>query len=168
MGGTAMLSTNSGLWVFTLPALATGLLSAPEARAEDRQICVVAILATDKNTQVDPRVKCIAEEVQKVEPGLTGFRVAQTSCKGVAVGKRETFALVDSEMLTVLLQQISGKEGGKDKEGERARLSVKAPLQGEIAYTTCCSKFFPIMTRYLTKDNERLIIAIMVKPAKKN
>ena len=48
----------------------------------------------------------------------------------------------------------------------RVRLAVKAPLAGEITYTTCCSKFFPIMTRYLTKDNERLIIAIMVKPKK--
>src|SRR5262245_66574944 len=127
MGGTAMLSTNSQLWVFTIPALVTGLLAAPEVRAEDRQICVVAILASDKNTQVDPRVKSIAEEVQKVEPGLTGFRVARTTSKGIAVGARETFPLVDTEVLAVVLQQAGGKEKEKD---DRVRLAVKAPLAG--------------------------------------
>jgi hypothetical protein len=154
-----------------LPAVLILQLAALDARSEERSICVVAILATDKNTEVDARVKCIAEEVQKLEPGLTGFRVAQTSCKTLTVGNRDTFPLVDTEMLIVILQQAGGQEGkekekGKDKDNERVRLAVKAPLQGEITYTTCCGKFFPIMTRYLTKDNERLIIAIMVKPKK--
>jgi hypothetical protein len=33
---------------------------------------------------------------------------------------------------------------------------------GEITYSCCCGKYFPIITRYQTKDNERLIIAIGV------
>jgi hypothetical protein len=146
-----------------LLAVLAALSSQSAVRAEERQITVVAVLATDKNTQVDPRVKSIAEEVQKIEPGLTGFRVVRTTAKAIAVGARETFPLVDNEVLAVVIQQAGGKEKEKD---ERVRLAVKAPLAGEITYTTCCSKFFPIMTRYLTKDNERLIIAIMCKPKK--
>ena len=155
--------TNARRWLPGLLAVLAALSSQSAVRAEERQITVVAVLATDKNTQVDPRVKSIAEEVQKIEPGLTGFRVVRTTAKAIAVGARETFPLVDNEVLAVVIQQAGGKEKEKD---ERVRLAVKAPLAGEITYTTCCSKFFPIMTRYLTKDNERLIIAIMCKPKK--
>jgi hypothetical protein len=159
-----VLFTNARRWLPGLLAVLAALSSQTAVRAEERQITVVAVLATDKNTQVDPRVKSIAEEVQKIEPGLTGFRVARTTSKGIAVGARETFPLVDNEVLAVVIQQAGG---GKEKEkDDRVRLAVKAPLAGEITYTTCCSKFFPIMTRYLTKDNERLIIAIMCKPKK--
>ena len=49
----------------------------------------------------------------------------------------------------------------------RVGLTMKAPLQGEIQYTTCCGKFFPIVTRYQTKDKEVLILAIRVQPCKK-
>ena len=48
----------------------------------------------------------------------------------------------------------------------RVGLTVKAPLQGEIQYTTCCGKFFPIVTRYQTKNKELLIVAIRVQPCK--
>jgi hypothetical protein len=40
-------------------------------------------------------------------------------------------------------------------------------MMGEVEYTTCCGKFFPIITRYQTKDKERLIIAIRVQPCNK-
>jgi hypothetical protein len=33
-------------------------------------------------------------------------------------------------------------------------------------YTSACGKFFPIVTRYQTKERERLIIAIMVRCCK--
>ena len=41
---------------------------------------------------------------------------------------------------------------------------IPPPLVGEITYMTICGKFFPIVTRYQTKDKDRLIIAVMVKP----
>jgi len=46
-------------------------------------------------------------------------------------------------------------------------MTIKPPTLGEITYSTTCEKFFPIVTRYVTKDKERLIIAIMVEPCKK-
>jgi hypothetical protein len=159
-----VLSTRSPRWLLGLLAALIGLpLPASVLRAEERHVTVVAVLATDRKNNIDPKVKCIAEEVQKLEPGLTGFRLVRITNKGMTIGKRDSFPLVDDQMLGVLLQQVEAKE--KD---ERIRLTIKAPLAGEISYSTCCSKFFPIMTRYLTKDNERLIVAIMVKPGKKN
>ncbi len=145
-----------------LMVVLAGLSAAPQPPADERHVTVVAVLATDRNKQIDPRVKEIADEVQKLEPGLTGFRLVRTTSKPITLGKRDTFPLVDNETLSVLLQQTEAKEGQ-----ERIRLTVKAPLAGEITYSCCTSKFFPIMTRYLTKDNDRLIVAVMVKPAKK-
>jgi hypothetical protein len=158
-----VLSARTRCSALALLTAAGGLLiAAPSVRAEERNVTVIAVMATDRNKHVDPRVQGIAEEVQKLEPGLTGFRVARTTSKAVTFGKRDTFPLVDNEVLGVLLQQAEGKDGQ-----DRARLTVKAPLAGDITYSCCSGKFFPILTRYLTKDNERLIVAIMVKPAKK-
>lgn len=162
-----MLS-NTRRWVFSLAAVLFGLAAVAEpVRADERNITVVAVLATDRNTTIDPKVQGIAEEVKKLEPSLTGFKLVRTTNKPVGVGRKESFPLVDAEMLAVQLLQIEPPKE-KDKD-ERIRLAVKAPLTGEITYSTCCGKFFPILTRYLTKDNERLIVAVMVKtpPPKK-
>jgi len=153
-------------WMVGLAAVLGGLpTAAAAARAEERSITVVAVLATDRNNVIDPKVQGIAEEVKKLEPTLTGFRLVRTTNKPVAVGRKESFPLVDAEMLAVQLLQIDPPKE-KDKD-ERVRLAVKAPLTGEITYSTCCGKFFPILTRYLTKHNDRLIVAVMVRPAAK-
>jgi hypothetical protein len=76
------------------------------------------------------------------------------------VGSKETFALVEDESVTVTVNQ------GADKEN-MVSLTVKAPRVGEITYSVKCGKCFPIVTRYQTKDNERLIIGIIVKPCNK-
>jgi len=141
---------------FLTALLGLVLLAQPIRAADEIRICVVAILATDRDATIDPKVRCIAREVQKQEPQLTGFRLATTNCKPLAVGAKETFALVENEVATVTLQQ------GMDKE-DRVRLTVKAPLVGEITYTTVCSKCFPIITRYQTIDKDRLIIAVLVR-----
>jgi hypothetical protein len=151
-------------WLFALLAALVGLLAQAAVRAEERTITVLAVLATDRNTHIDQKVQCIAEEVQKLEPSLTGFRLARITNKAVTVGKRDSFPLVDDQSLGVLLEKVDAKANME----ERYRLTVKPPQAGDITYSCCSSKFFPILTRYHTKDNERLIIAIMVKPAKKN
>jgi hypothetical protein len=138
-------------------ALSCLLATAPPAdRADETRVCVVAIIATDRNTTVDEKIKCIAKEVQKKEPTLTGFRMATTNCKPLTAGAKESFPLIEGEVASVVVE-------GKCK-GERVRLTVKAPLMGEITYSTTCGKYFPIVTRYQTKDKDRLIIAVMVKP----
>jgi len=136
-----------------------GCLAGPNgAKAEEKiHVTVVAILATDQNKKVEPRLECLAKEVQKTDPKLTGFRWAKCSCQKLEVGKKLEFRLVEDQVAAVVVKH------GCDKE-DRVGLTVKAPLVGEIAYSCACGKFFPIMTRYQTKDKERLIIAIRVQP----
>ena len=54
---------------------------------------------------------------------------------------------------------------GADKNN-KVSLSVTAPEQGEIVYRTVCGKYLPIVTRYQTQADERLMLAIEVKPCK--
>jgi len=156
-----ILQTRSAKGLLWLLAICSGLMgAAPPGRAEEIRVTVAVILANDRNDGVDCDLKCIAERVQKLHPHLTGFRLEQITLKSLPVGKSEKFALVDDKVATVLVRHAADNQN-------RIGLTVKAPLQGEIQYTTCCGKFFPIATRYLTKDKELLIIAIRVQPCKK-
>lgn len=126
------------------------------------KVTVVAILATDRNTDVDPKVKCVADEVQKLEghKNLTGFRQAHMINQGVAIGKPFTFNLgpaAEKQQVVVTVLESADAEG-------KVRLIVKPPTLGNITYSTACGKCLPIVTRYKTKDNDLLIIAVSVKP----
>ncbi len=143
-------------WSFAF-ALLVGLL--PDlARGEDVQVTVLAILASDKSDKIDPKLKEIAERVQKQEPKLTGFRLGQTNSTGVTFGSEEMFPLVEDQVARVTVQAGTKKE--------KVRLTVKAPKLGQLTYTTCCDKYFPIVTGYRTQNKERLILAIMVEKCK--
>jgi len=147
-----------------LLAAVTGLVflgMASPGHAEDAQVkvTVVVILATDQDKSVDKQLECIAKEVQKTEPSLTGFRLEKITRESLKIGEKEKFQLVDDEVATILV-----RHGPNEKN--RVGLTVKAPHQGNVVYTTCCGKFFPILTRYQTTNNERLIIAVRVQPCK--
>ncbi len=133
------------------------LAPTPPVWAVDKvKVTVVAVLATSANKQVDDKLECLAKEVQKKEPQLTGFRLARVSCQELTVGDKVKFKLVGEEVAEVSIQRGPGKD-------DRVGLTVKPPLAGEIVYTSCCGKFFPIVTRFQTKEKERLIIAIRVQ-----
>jgi hypothetical protein len=149
----------------SLLALAVLALLAPAAQTcegeKKVQVTVVAILAgTQEDGKIDERVHRLAEQVQKKHPELKSFRVGQTSRKPVTTTQRTVFPLVDKEVVEVTLVECTNPQERK------YCLTIKAPLYGEITYTTCCDKYFPIVTRYRTRDKERLIIAIMVEPCK--
>ena len=153
------------LWL-TKPLMGGALLVvawfavAPPCRAENVQVTIVAVLANDRDGKVDEKIKCIADEARKRDPSLTGFRLARSSCKSLPVGSKETFALVDDEVAVVTIKH------GADKD-DMVEMTVKAPRVGEIVYSVKCGKCFAILSRYQTKDNDRLIIGIMVKPCNK-
>src|SRR3546814_8641453 len=74
-----MHSTRS--WLCGAAAVLLILAAAAPARAEEKnvKVTVIAILATDQNKEINPKVKEIAQEVQKVDPSLTGFKLVQTT-----------------------------------------------------------------------------------------
>lgn len=143
--------------LFVLLLLALNGPNRIEARETPIRVTVVAILATEKDSKVDPRLVGVAQEIQKLDPKLTGFRMSKMTCKSLPVGRSETFDLVADQKVTVTVKS------GMDKEGW-VQLVIAPPLLGEITYNTTCGKFLPIITRYRTKNKELLLLAIRVQP----
>jgi hypothetical protein len=132
----------------------------PEVRAPNEvKISVLAILATDQCNKIDDRVACIAREVQKIDPKLTGFQVHKMMCRSIPIGETVPFELIDGQTVGVTVDHGCNPE-------ERIQMKIEPPLLGEITYETCCGKFMPIITRYRTADNQLLIIAVRVQPCK--
>lgn len=135
------------------------LLAAAEPPKNEKkktvEVAVVAILATDRDENIDPKLACIARQVRKTRKELTGFRLATLSRKSLPVGSKSVFELVGGQKVGVTVQQGAG-------EKHRMEVRVSPPGMGEITYDTCCGKFLPIITPYRTKDKELLIIAVCV------
>ncbi len=145
----------SALAAFWLAAAATS------ARADDDKVkvTVVAVLASGQHTEIDKRLKDLAPELKKKDPSWTGFEVERSSAASLKVGEKQSFALVDDCEVVI---EVTGRN---DNGG--FSLLMKPPTLGEIKYSCCCSKFFPIITRYETKSKKHLIIAVMVQPCGK-
>jgi hypothetical protein len=152
MSPGAVRHLGAGLVVFAF------LAAAPLGHAEETvQVSVLAILATERDDKIDPKLVCIAREVQKTHKKLTGFQMVKMTRKSLAVGAKETFELVGDQKATVTVKQ------GAD-EKNRVEVKVAPPRMGEITYDTCCGKFLPIVTPYRTKNKDLLIIAVRVQP----
>lgn len=152
---TARLCRRALLGLAALVAVAAG----PDKPADEVNVSVVAILATDKNADVDPKLKCLAEEMKKVDPKWTGFRIETMTCQPIKVGAKEEFKLVDGQTVTVTADRCAGKD-------KPVCLKVTPPTLGEITYKTCCGKFFPMVTGYKNKKGELLIVAVRVQTCK--
>jgi hypothetical protein len=142
-------------------ALLGVLALAPAARAGGKKVrvSVVVILATEGEAKVDPKLACIAREVQKMYPKLKGFHRANFSVKSLEVGVKDSIKLCDGKELGITIQRAADKKN-------RIQLKVAPPSMGEITYSTPCGKFLPIVTRVRTKSNEQIIIAIRVQPCR--
>ena len=125
--------------------------------ARSVKVSVVAILASEKDDKIDPKLKAIAQEVRKTRPALKGFRMANLSCRSLRIGAVDEFELVEGEKASVTIK------GAADKM-DRVRLKVVPPEMGAICYSTPCGKFLPILTPFRTKSGEHLLIAIRVQP----
>lgn len=132
-----------------------------EKKHDTVEVAVIAILATDRNDQIDPQLACIARQVRKTHKELTGFRLATTAKKSLPVGEKTIFEVVNDQKVAVTVQQ------GAD-EKNRVQLKVGPPGMGTITYDTCCGKFLPIVTPFRAKDNVLLIIAVCVRPCHEN
>lgn len=121
------------------------------------EVAVIAILATDHNDKIDPKLACIARQVRKTHKDLTGFRLSRMTRQSLTIGVKNNFDLVDAQKVGVTVLQ------GAD-EKNRVQVKVAPPGMGEITYDTCCGKFLPIVTEFRTKDKELLIIAVCIRP----
>ena len=132
------------------------------ATQQDKHITVtvVVILASEEGSTVDKRLQNIAGEIQKLNPTLKSFQVKSIAERSVAPMEKVTIDLVDDTKAVIAIMNAVDEQ-------DKVALAVTPPNQGEIVYSTVCGKFLPIVTRYQTKDRQRLILAIQVQPCKK-
>ena len=121
------------------------------------KVTLVVILASEEGNKIDPRLKAIAEEVQKMNPNLKSFQLKTMTCKSLQAGEKGVFPLIDDKTAQVVVKH------GADK-CNKICLAITPPDQGEIVYSTVCGKFLPIVTRCNTKCKNRLILAVRVQP----
>jgi hypothetical protein len=148
------------IWSVVLFTLSSVVGRCPAADPPERvTITVVAVMATNTNTEIDPRLKCLAQAVQKKHPTLTGFTMGQTTGKVVPLNSKDTFPLTDDLEACIYVQRCK-------ENPDRYCLKVKAgTLVGEITYSAACGKYFPLVTEYSPKKGGGcMILAIMVEP----
>jgi hypothetical protein len=143
--------------VFAIAIIGLPLSAAVAADGDNVRVSVVAVLATDKNDKVDPKIDCIAKEAQKHDPKLTGFRIAHMTTKPLTIGGKDDFELCAEQCLHVVVEKKGDEEG-------RFQMRITPPQMGDITYTTTCGKFFPVMTPYRNKAGELLIIGVRIQP----
>ncbi len=142
---------------FVLVAALPACQSKDEKKSGKIKVTVVVVLAAEDGSEIDPRLKQIADEVRKQSPQLKSFKLKSMTNRSLAEAEKSSFACPDGQKIDITVTH------GADMDN-RVGLAVVAPAQGEIVYRTVCGKFLPIVTRYQTKDRERLILAIRVQP----
>ena len=130
---------------------------APKEAPKPIRVTMVVILASTTDTTINPKLKTLAEEVQKRNKKFTGFTIAATLDKSIPIGEAHTFQLPERQSAKVTVTQ------GKDKDG-RVELKVQLPGLDEVTYTCVCDKFFPQFTEYQLKTGETILVAILAKP----
>jgi hypothetical protein len=146
------------LWLPLVVVL--GATSSVQACPGDEvQVTVVSILATTENNNVDKKLTELAKKVKERRPELKGFKIDTQCCESISVNCAKEFSFVEKQKAIVTVRQAAD-------ERNQVRLKVELPCIGKVCYTTCCGKYFPMMTCYKTAKGECLIIAVMVKPCK--
>jgi len=140
--------------VFAALLLAGGLRA---SHAEDINVSILVVLASEEHKNIDDKIKAVAEEIQKKNPKLTGFRLDRTINQTLEPGKTHKMILIDKAELEIVAD--------KRREGEdKITLTVTPPTLGRIVYTCACGKYMPMLTQYTNDRKERLVIVVMAKP----
>src|SRR4051794_29399525 len=89
-GGTMSMPSSYkihlGLGLLVLLCAAPLLLAWDEKQPDRKvRVSVVVILANETDTKIDKKLECIAREVSKMHPRLTGFRMGTLSCKSLQI-----------------------------------------------------------------------------------
>jgi hypothetical protein len=145
-----------------------GLLALPLLLAEDNkaakpekiEVRVLSILASEHHGEVHKKLTRFAEEIQKTEPKLKGFRLNKTDIQSIPLGETTKFDLPGGEVLEVTPNKP------KDENG-RITLTVKPPKLTPVTYECVCEKYVALATqKHIGKDKEReqLFIAVSAKP----
>jgi hypothetical protein len=158
--GDVVVFTRSLLLLTGIGSLAGFLYACPSVGEKDPvKVTLVVILASEAGDKIDPRLRDIAAEVQKVHPHLKNFTLKHMESKSLKYAEKVSLPAVENKKVDMVIKH------GADKDN-RVGIAVTAPSMGEIEYRSVCGKFLPIVTRYQTKSKELLILAIRVQPCR--
>jgi hypothetical protein len=121
------------------------------------KISLVVVMASERGDVVQEELKCLAEAVRRKYPTLKSFRIESMKCLDVAENERVTFPLPENQKAVFVVHCACDHK-------KKVCLAATATTLGEIEYGTVCGKFLPIVTRYYTRDNERIVLAVRVQP----
>lgn len=154
-------------WILTsVCAVAPMTLHAGEPEKKEKEavekkgairVVVVVILATKDNNVVDRKLADLAKEMEKRGSEFTGFKIHSVLSESIAIGKSNTFDLLEDQTLKVAIDK---PKDDKDRMG----LTITPKDGTEVTYTCACEKFFPLLTGYKTKDGPTVIVAVSAKP----
>jgi hypothetical protein len=128
--------------------------------SDEIEVKVLAILASEHNKEVNPKLAEFAKQVQKKEPGLIGFKLDRSTAEKLKLGETKKFRLSGDEVVEVTVNKERNEQG-------RITLTIKPPKMNQITYECVCDKFFSMATDHSEgkgKDKTQLFIAIMAKP----
>jgi hypothetical protein len=128
--------------------------------ADEIEVKVLSILASEHNKDVDKRLTEFAKQVQKKDPSLTGFRLDHSNQEPLKLGETKKFTLTGGQVVEVTVNKDRNEKG-------RITLTIKPPKLNQITYECVCDKYFSIGTDYYEgkgKDRSQLFIAIKASP----
>ena len=143
--------------VVLLIAVATATACPP---ADEIEVKVLGILASEHNDKVDAKLTEFARHVQKKQPALTGFKLDHTEEQTLKLGETKKFKTTGGQMVEVTVNKERNEKG-------RITLTIKPPKMGQITYECVCDKFFATATEHYEgkgKDRAQLFVAIKATP----
>ena len=128
--------------------------------ADEVEVKVLAILASEHHNKVDPKLTEFAKHVQQKDPTLTGFQLDRSNGDTLKLGRDEEVPLAGNEVVEVTVNKERNEKG-------RITLTIKPPKLNQITYACACDKYFSIATEHYEgkgKDRAQLFIAVMASP----
>ena len=126
---------------------ATLVAADPPRKAEEIEVQVLAILASEHHKDVHPKLTRVRQHVQKKDANLTGFRLDRTNVDELELGETKKFPLVGKEVVEVTVNKERNEKG-------RITLTIKPPGLEQITYECACDKFFSVATKVLRRQGE--------------
>lgn len=147
--------------LFPVAALFIGLTAASACPpAEEIEVKVLGILASEHHKKVDGKLTEFAKHVQKKQPGLTGFKLDHTEEQTLKLGETKKFKTTGGQVVEVTVNKDRNEKG-------RITLTIKPPKMGQITYECVCDKFFATATEHHEgkgKDRAQLFVAVKASP----
>ena len=128
--------------------------------ADEVEVKVLGILASEHHTDVNEKLTEFAKHVQKKQPALTGFKLDHTEVQTLRLGETKKFKTTGGQVVEVTVNKERNEKG-------RITLTIKPPKMGQITYECVCDKYFATATEHYEgkgKDKAQLFVAVKASP----